>query len=219
MSKFNNKSMKYKTPLKSEPNYISHKIKIINESDYYRVIAKENIKKDERLIIENSDINLFGLNVESRELETLKLYLENMDSDFIKDLYPRTNVFNKTKLVKDIHSIIKSSKSNNKLYKYFNKYDKDTIEWYYAKYIYNAFEGYDYGPLTLPTIAKINHSCNPNVKFTFNKNTGTMHLYALRDIKKGQEIYDSYLENKKIDNHHNYLREHYGFECRCLFFY
>ena len=78
MSKFNNKSMKYKTPLKSEPNYISHKIKIINESDYYRVIAKENIKKDERLIIENSDINLFGLNVESRELETLKLYLENV---------------------------------------------------------------------------------------------------------------------------------------------
>jgi hypothetical protein len=206
--------MRYRSPNKSEQNYISSKISITNESDYYRVIAKENIKKDERLIIENSEINLFGLNVESRELETLKLYLENMDLKAIQELYPRTNVFNKTKLVKNIHLIIKSSKS-----KYFNKYDKNIIEWYYAKYIFNAFEGHDYGPLTLPTIAKINHSCNPNVKFTFNKDTGSMHLYAIKDIKKGQEIYDSYLENKRIKSHKDYLKEHYGFDCRCSYFY
>jgi hypothetical protein len=211
-----NKTMRYKIPPKTESEYISQKISINIDTDYHKIIAKENIKKDELLIVEYSEINLFGLNVESRELEILKIYLENKNSSSIQDLYPRSNKFIKTQLVKDVHKIVKSIKNiNTKLYQSFSKYDKDTIELYYAKYIYNAFEGYDYGPLTLPIIAKINHSCKPNVEFKFNKESGTMYLCAIKDIKKNEEIFDSYLENKKIDSHQKYLQEHYGFDCRC----
>ena len=203
--------MRYNQPSKSEESNISNKIKIIENSDYYKIIAIKDIKKDEELIIEYPKYSLFGMEVVNREKQILKLYLENIDNindPIIKELYPRTNDYTKTKLVKSIYKIIKSDKK-------FNEYDKNLIELCIAKYIFNAFEGYDYGPLTLPIIAKINHSCKPNVKFRFNRDTGSMHLYAIRDIKKGEEIFDSYLENKKINVHKEYLQEHYGFICNC----
>ena len=112
--------------------------------------------------------------------------------------------------------MIKSIKNtDNKLYKYLIQYSKSELEFYFAKYIYNAFEGNDYGPLTLPYIAKLNHSCMPNVKFEFNRSNCCMYVISIRNIKKGEEIVDSYLENKNIKNHKNYLYEHYGFSCDC----
>jgi len=42
-------------------------------------------------------------------------------------------------MIKDIYKFIKNS--NIKLQKFFNNYDKETIEYYYAKYLYNSFEG------------------------------------------------------------------------------
>ena len=156
--------MRYNKPSKNEQKFISDKIKIIENSDYYKIIAIKDIKKDDELIIEYPKYNLFGMEVIDREKQILKLYLENIDNindPIIKELYPRTNDYTKTKLVKSIYKIIKSDKK-------FNEYDKNLIELCIAKYVFNAFEGYDYGPLTLPIIAKINHSCKPNVKFKFN---------------------------------------------------
>lgn len=198
----------YNHPSKQEQNFLSDKIKIINNSDYNKIIAVKNIKKTEELIIEYPKFNLYGLENTNREKQKLKLYLENKDDPIIEKLYPRSNSYPKTLLIKSIHKIIKSDL-------YFNKFDNDTIELLFAKYIFNAFEGYDFGPLTLPTIAKINHSCKPNVKFEFNRKTGSMHLFAIRDIKKDEEIFVSYLENKKINSHQEYLQEHYGFICDC----
>lgn len=116
-------------------------------------------------------------------------------------------------MIKDIHKIIKNT--DKKLREFFNNYDKETIEFYYAKYLYNSFEGYNYGPLTLPIIAKINHSCNNNVNYNFNKKTGTMIVTSNRNIKAGEEIFDNYLSNKDIKNHKEYLLNHYGFNCGC----
>lgn len=200
--------MRFNCTSKREQTFISDKIKIITNIDYSKIIAIKDIKKNEELIIEYPEINLFGLEIINRDKQILELYLKNISNPIIKDLYPRTNDYPKTKMIKSIHNIIKSDKE-------FNKYDKNIIELSFAKYIFNAFEGYDFGPLTLPIIAKINHSCQPNVKFKFNRNTGSMHLFAIRDIKKGEEIFDSYLENKKINVHKEYLREHYGFICNC----
>lgn len=205
--------MRFNFPSKSEQSFISDKIKIIVNEDYYKVIAIKDIKKDYKLIIEYPKYNLYGTEIYGteildREKQILKLYLDNINEPHIKDLYPRTHVYTNTTMIKNIHKIIKGDKK-------FNKYDINTIELCIAKYIFNAFEGYDFGPLTLPLIAKINHSCQPNVRFKFNRNTGSMHLYAIKDIKKGEEIYDSYLENKKIESHKEYLKEHYGFICNC----
>jgi len=208
--------MKYHIPTLNKENYVSNKIKFINLDDYNKLVAISDIKKDELLIIEYPIINLFGESSDNRELKIVKKYIENKNENFIKNLYPRTQIYKKTEMIKLIHNLIKNVKlSELKLYLFFQNLSKEEIEFYFAKYLYNAFEGYDYGPLTLPMIAKINHSCNPNVYFTFDKKSGCMYLKTKRNIKKNEEIFDSYLENKKIKNHKTYLKEHYGFSCDC----
>ena len=202
--------MIYKYPKTlSEINFISNKINFINHDDYNKVVSNQNIKKDEILLIESSKFNLFGFDSENRELKILKIYIINKDHPDIKNLYPRNNNFIKTDMIYSIHKIIKSVKYTNKdIYNFLTEYPKEEIEFYFAKYIYNAFEGNEFGPLTLPNIAKLNHSCKPNVKFVFNKNDGNMYVQSIRNIKKGEEIFDSYLENKIIPNHKEYLQNH-----------
>lgn len=196
--------------------YISNKIQFIDDDNYSKVIALDNIKKDENIIIEYSNINLFGEKLDNRELKILKKYLENKNNNDIIKLYPRNNTYIKTNMIKSLHNLIKSIKNiDNKLYNYLIQFSKSELEFYFAKYIYNAFEGNDYGPLTLPCIARLNHSCKPNVKFTFNRDNCCMYVNSIRNIKKGEEIFDSYLENKNIKNHTTYLYEHYGFNCEC----
>ena len=210
--------MIYKYPKNvSQQNFISDKIKIINQKDYNKVICDENIKKDEILIIEFSQINIFGMDDKNRELQILKKYIENKNNKDIINLYPRNYNYIKTDMIKSIHKILKSIKNTDKnLYNFLIEYQKDELEYYFAKYIFNAFEGNEFGPLTLPIIAKLNHSCKPNVYFSFDKNSGCMFLKAKRNIKKDEEIFDSYLENKQIKNHKTYLEEHYGFMCECI---
>jgi hypothetical protein len=190
--------------------YVSDKIKIINDSNYSKIVAINNITKDDIIIIEYPKINLFGEEEIDKGLQTIKKYIETKEDK----LYPRDiNNFPITNMVKNVHKIIKYS--DNKLKRFFENYTKKEIEFYYAKYLYNTFEGFNYGPLTLPICAKLNHSCNPNVIFNFNKNNGTMIVKALRNIKRNEEIFGSYLMNKKIDNHQYYLTEHYAFNCNC----
>ena len=210
--------MIYKYPKnKKYQNYISSRIEFINIKDYNKIIAKNNINENDILIIEYSKFNLFGINSDNRELKILKIYLENKNNTEIKNLYPRNFNFIKTNMIILVHKLIKSIKNKDiKLYNFLIQFSKEEIEFYFAKYIFNAFEGNEYGPLTLPNIAKINHSCRPNVKFTFNKIDGCMYLKAIKNIKKGEEIIASYLENKNIIDHKNYLREHYNFECECI---
>ena len=197
-------------------NSISDKIKIIKTKDYHKIQSIQNINKNDLLIIEYPEFNLFGEKKIDRTLQMIQLYLTNKNNKNIIDLYPRTYDYIKTKMIKSIHNLIKSIENIDiKLYMFFQKYSREEIEFYFAKYLYNAFEGNNYGPLTLPIIAKINHSCNPNVRFTFNRDNGSMYVYANRNINKNEEIYDSYLENKKIKNHKIYLQEHYGFSCDC----
>ncbi len=210
--------MIYKYPKTlSEINFISDKIQIINQNDYNKVISIQNIKKDEILIIEYPKINLFGEKSDNRELNILKKYIQNKYNPDIIKLYPRNYNYVRTDMIKLVHNLIKSIRNSDKnLYNFLIEYSKEELELYFAKYIFNGFEGEEFGPLTLPNIAKLNHSCNPNVKFTFNKNDGCMYVKSIRNIKKGEEIFDSYLENKQITNHKIYLKEHYEFECDCI---
>jgi hypothetical protein len=210
--------MIYKYPKNlSYKNYISEKIQFHNQNDYNKVVSNQNIKKDEILIIESSQFNLFGFDLDFRELNILKKYIENKNNPDIINLYPRNYNYVKTDLIKSVHKIIKSIRNSDKnLYNFLIDFSKEELELYFAKYIFNGFEGYEYGPLTLPNIAKLNHSCNPNVRFNFNKNDGCMYVKSIRNIKKGEEIFDSYLENKQITNHKIYLKEHYGFVCECI---
>ena len=100
---------------------------------------------------------------------------------------------------------------------FFEKYTKNELEFYYAKYIFNAFEGFDYGPLTLPNLAKFNHSCNNNIIFNFDATSGVMIVKTTQKVERGEELFNSYLFNKKKSNHKEYLYNHYGFitVCNC----
>jgi len=202
--------MRFLTPSNTiYTTYISDKIRFSNDSDYISVKAKQNIKKGDILLKEYPKINLFGEQEIDKALQIIRIYIDKKESE----LYPRNYSYTKTKLIKNVHKIIKS---NSKMNKYFQNISNDEIEYYYAKYIFNTFEGNRYGPLTLPKTAKINHSCNSNVEFKFNEKTGQMITYAISDIKRGEEIFDSYLINKSIKFHKEYLYEHYGFRCDCV---
>jgi SET domain len=61
-----------------------------------------------------------------------------------------------------------------------------------------------------------NHSCNPNV---FRTNFGlTNVIQAIRHIKKGDQIFDSYKVHFAFDpkeERQSYLQDHYHFKCSC----
>jgi SET domain-containing protein len=232
--------MKFKVPstLNSNTkftNYISPKIKIVSHQlEYHKVIALENIVTGEILIREHPVINLFGEEDIDRGLQMVIKFIDAADSNDVLELYPRSREYKKTYYITLIHRIIKECLSSKdlkkvKLAKYLNKYDKETLEYYFAKYIYNAFEGHQYGPLSLPYTAKLNHSCNaPNAVFAFEDVLGgEMVVQASRNIRRGEEIYISYLGNlgyadklvnigkNSVEKHKIYLEEHYGFRCDC----
>ena len=195
----------------SDKVYVHNNITImIDNDDNNKTIAKKDIQKGTIIIKEYPTINLFGENVVDRDVEFIKKLIQQQESH----LFPRKiNQFKRTKMSK--HILTKIDASNNVTKKFFDKFDKVYTEFYYCKHLFNSFEGNDYGPLYLPLIAKLNHSCNPNTSFVFNRETGQMILTATRDIKKGEEITDSYLCNKSIPDHKSYLLEHYGFQCEC----
>lgn len=209
--------MQIKNPCKNMYDYlyISDKVFIDIKTENNKVITLDDIKIGEILIKEYPKINLFGEKVQDRDVSFIKKLILSEESE----LYPRDFYqFKRTKMSKKIFDKIKSissakSISSEKIF--FQKYDNLTIEFYYEKHLFNSFEGYDYGPLYLPNIAKVNHSCDPNTKFIFDKNSGIMSLIAMKDIKKKTEITNSYLSNKKIKFHQEYLLDHYGFSCNC----
>ncbi|KAG4077334.1 hypothetical protein HA402_009735 [Bradysia odoriphaga] len=69
------------------------------------------------------------------------------------------------------------------------------------------------------TQSKINHSCVPNSVITFPSSDHTLALMALTDIKAGDEITISYLDECSVDrsrhSRQKELTENYLFVCRC----
>jgi hypothetical protein len=224
--------MKYNTPktyklnISKEIPDIASRLIISKDKhmDYYAVKALTNIKKDEIILLEYPECTLYGEVEIDRGLQVVKKYIEYMNTEYIKELYPRDFVtFKPNTIIKNIHKIIKHLDTEQKhnvqvtsIIVFFKQYSKQLIEFYYAKYIYNAFEGFHYGPLTLPMLAKFNHSCkNNNIIFKFDSEKGCMIVKTTCDIKKGDELFNSYLYNKNIENHKAYILEHYNFDCGC----
>lgn len=215
--------MKFKKPANSHTgisnNFISSKIQFtINpETGYQSVKSISRIPANETILIEYPCATLYDEPDIDRGLQTIMKYiiLAEQNHSGIKNLYPRDNdiyTFPRTKMIKQIHKIIKSIPSKyQKLITFFSKYTKTELEFYYAKYIFNAFEGYSYGPLTLPHLAKFNHSYNNNITFSFDEFSGVMVVKTNRTIHSGEELFNSYLLNKQIPNAKEYLYEHYGF--------
>jgi hypothetical protein len=78
----------------------------------------------------------------------------------------------------------------------------------------NAYKtGEDIG--LFPKIARINHSCNPNTSYYWNVKLNKRIVYANRKIKKGEEIFDSYISLLLNHEERQKRLNPYGFTCNC----
>jgi hypothetical protein len=65
-------------------------------------------------------------------------------------------------------------------------------------------------------IARLNHSCIPNVQQTHIPESKLEVLYATRTIEIGDEINDCYLDlRQSVEDRRCYLEQHYRFTCGC----
>jgi hypothetical protein len=67
-----------------------------------------------------------------------------------------------------------------------------------------------------PTIALMNHSCDPNVEWRSVNGTACIELVALRPIAAGEELFLSYIDqSQSVDKRRSELERLYGFRCEC----
>lgn len=80
--------------------------------------------------------------------------------------------------------------------------------------------GYPLGPNSdvggvFPTVSRINHSCRPNAKHSWNPSLRQQTVYALRPIPAGDELSLSYLQGGTSEQRQQELQSAFGFTCRC----
>src|SRR5271170_2282163 len=66
-----------------------------------------------------------------------------------------------------------------------------------------------------PTLALLNHSCNPNAAIVFDGNFASIR--SIRDIVQSEQVTISYIDNTyKRSTRREQLRIGYFFECQCV---
>ena len=197
--------------------YISDKIKTI-KTDGYKIIANNNINKDDIILIEQPIFN------ENDIISLLYTIIKNKDTIYIKNLYPRTNDIKLLNIKDNPYN-----PSNINLLKIIHKYDNKKIKefllsinineiyFYYYKILFNAFE-MNNNSVILSIGATMNHSCKPNIIFKSININGInyMEFKAINNIKINDELCYSYLRNYKGFNNKLYLLNHYNFICQCI---
>lgn len=185
--------------------------------------AIEDISKNTVIVIETPLIDLFDIDIKHNSIcEMLYIIYRSMNTNkFIKKQFLKLTPYhleNNKPIVqyKDLYKCI-NDLCDDKIKSYFKSLDKNELLLYTLKYSRNAF-GYYIKNRRVPVIlfhgAIFNHSCVPNVIFFAKDNK--MYFVTTRDIKKGEEICDSYIDlalNKS--ERQNRLLNQYGFLCQC----
>ena len=71
------------------------------------------------------------------------------------------------------------------------------------------------GAAVVPTAARMNHSCTPNVYHCWNATTGQLTVHATRDMTAGEEILTCYINVCCYREARQKELDRYGFECDC----
>jgi hypothetical protein len=66
-----------------------------------------------------------------------------------------------------------------------------------------------------PKIARINHSCRPNASYYWSDKVNKRIVYTTRRIKKGEEIFVSYISLLLTQQDRQKQLDRYGFKCTC----
>lgn len=106
-------------------------------------------------------------------------------------------------------------KSDIKKYNYLiENCSKEELQLNYMKCIQNGFMHALYGSIILLNGSIFNHSCDPNV--LFGNNGDETIFITIRDIKKGEELCNSYISiYLDREKRQKTLLNQYGFICKC----
>jgi hypothetical protein len=66
-----------------------------------------------------------------------------------------------------------------------------------------------------PKIARINHSCRPNASYYWSDALNKRIVYTTRKLKKGEEIFVSYISLLLTQEDRQRQLDRYGFKCTC----
>ena len=98
--------------------------------------------------------------------------------------------------------------------KYLPSLTKEEATLQFMKYKRNAFS-FNMNPGILFYATKLNHSCNPHVKYYPSENN-IMIFETIRPINANDEVFDSYISsNLTREERQTTLMNRYGFECKC----
>ncbi|XWV24666.1 hypothetical protein QJ856_gp1118 [Tupanvirus deep ocean] len=146
----------------------------------------------------------------SNDTETKNKFI-SLAPDKIDNFLHHKKVF-----LKALHNLSRMrNKHAKKIYSFLvNNHTENEIVLLCAKYMCNAFEFGNDGPVILLLGTLMNHSCDPNVKFI--KENGYMVFRTSRNIQVGEELCDHYIDIKLPKNkRQKMLKERYGFVCKC----
>ena len=196
-------------------SYLSNKLKKTYISGKgYGFIANSNINSGE-ILIEDVPFTITSNKIYSDIFQLLYEVFKNklMLLQFMK-LCPKlleNHAENKEKILQEL---LKVKNHNIEIYDFFvNNYTTNEIMLFCTKYMRNAFSFKD-KPSFLFIGTILNHSCLPNT--IFGEVDGKMVFKAITNIKKGEEIYDNYIDITLHKNERQkYLLEQYGFSCNC----
>ena len=98
--------------------------------------------------------------------------------------------------------------------KYLPSLSEEEATLQFMKYKRNAFS-FNMNPGILFYATKLNHSCNPHVKYYPSENN-IMVFETIRQINANEEVFDSYISsNLPREERQSVLMSRYGFECKC----
>ncbi len=126
----------------------------------------------------------------------MKLYRIRKSNIDKRGLYANKDIEKGTKIIEYKGKVITRKKSEES-----SKFDNEK-----AIYLFNLNKKYDLdGDFKFNTARLINHSCDPNCEVT---GTGLkIWIYAIRDIKKGEEL--------SYDYGFNFDKDYKDYPCRC----
>ena len=118
-------------------------------------------------------------------------------------IYAKKDIPKNTKIIEYVGKKIASSESDKAIKRDYNNYkrNKDLGE----VYLFELNKDYDIdGNYSYNTARFINHSCNPNCKYKYEK--GKIWIVSIRKIKKGEELSFDY--DFDLEDYENY-------PCKC----
>lgn len=90
-----------------------------------------------------------------------------------------------------------------------------------SKFQGNAFRAgvnagdWTHGHLLFPKVARINHSCTPNAHSHYRASTGAQYIYAVKDLKPGEEIEIAYFDHTAPWAERQNRAKGWSFTCKC----